>query len=622
MGENMATRKEKMNFTLKRLKGFFTIFRKSKRGMVGVAIIAFFSLLAILAPIITSYAPIYPMWHAGEFPALYGRGPQVASDMCAPYWYKYLPWISRGTLNIEETFYTNLTQAGGRTFQLFGRTGQPAVDSWIILDKRAVQPPKIDVTFPNGTTRVLSFPEEWQWNYRDPAIIKVPDTLLFPERTSLNVTYTSGTDLVENVEPVPDFHFHSNQTFQENWNWNTTLNSIVVKYNNQNGTENDGCIEIAYNPQASDDPSKGTRALLWRRFEYPYWQPPKSFWGYLSTMVAGDPTASVNITVAFYRDGGEEVIPVATYNKTVALGYSDNIVPSTTPEVWALVGAQNPTQTIFPRPANYSLMFAIEFSGNKTTSVHLDNLGWLLYGNTFGLLGTDNDLGYPRDLFSTLVYGTRVSLLVGVLTAVFSTLIGLFLGLAAGYLGGFVDEAIMRIADLFLVIPTLPLFIILIVALSTVTSGPVSFWNIILVLTLFGWMGFARTVRSMVLSLRERTFIEAAKASGASNFYIINRHVLPNVFALVYITLATAVPGAIVTEASLSWLGLGDPLVPSWGKVLYDFESSGVVITKGLTDYWFWMFPACIAIALLATAFILMGFALDETLNPRLRQRR
>jgi peptide/nickel transport system permease protein len=215
-----------------------------------------------------------------------------------------------------------------------------------------------------------------------------------------------------------------------------------------------------------------------------------------------------------------------------------------------------------------------------------------------------------------------VSLVVGVLTALFSTLIGLFLGLVAGYMGGIADEAIMRTADLFLVIPTLPLFIILVVALSMVTRGMVSMWNIILVLTLFGWMGFARTVRSMVLSLRERTFIEAARASGASSFYIINRHVLPNVFALVYITLATAVPGAIVTEASLSWLGLGDPQIASWGKLLYDFESSGVAITRGLTDYWFWMFPACIAIALLATAFILMGFALDETLNPRLRQRR
>jgi len=147
-------------------------------------------------------------------------------------------------------------------------------------------------------------------------------------------------------------------------------------------------------------------------------------------------------------------------------------------------------------------------------------------------------------------------------------------------------------------------------------------WNIIILLTLFGWMSFARSVRSMVVSLRERAFVEAAKAAGAGTMHIINRHILPNVFALVYITLATSVPGAIITEASLSWLGLGNPLIPSWGKILYDFQSSGIATTKGLGEYWFWVFPPCIAIAALATAFILIGYALDEILNPRLRERR
>jgi peptide/nickel transport system permease protein len=155
-----------------------------------------------------------------------------------------------------------------------------------------------------------------------------------------------------------------------------------------------------------------------------------------------------------------------------------------------------------------------------------------------------------------------------------------------------------------------------------VTYGLVSIWNIIIILSFLGWMSFSRTVRSMVLSLRERAFVEAAKAAGASTSYIIFRHILPNVFALVYITLATSVPGAIITEASLSWLGLGDPSVPSWGKTLYDFNVSGIAVSKGLSEYWFWIFPPCIAIMTLAIAFILIGFALDEILNPRLRMRR
>jgi peptide/nickel transport system permease protein len=126
----------------------------------------------------------------------------------------------------------------------------------------------------------------------------------------------------------------------------------------------------------------------------------------------------------------------------------------------------------------------------------------------------------------------------------------------------------------------------------------------------------------MVLSIRERSFIEAAKSAGAGKLHIMTRHIIPNVFTLFYITLATAVPGAIILEASLSWLGLGDPTIPSWGKILYDFNNSGVAVTAGLTQYWFWIFPACIAICILAMAFILVGFALDEILNPRLRERR
>jgi peptide/nickel transport system permease protein len=174
----------------------------------------------------------------------------------------------------------------------------------------------------------------------------------------------------------------------------------------------------------------------------------------------------------------------------------------------------------------------------------------------------------------------------------------------------------MRFADFLLVIPGLPLLIILVTVLGK------SIWNIIGVLIFLGWMGFSRSVRSMVLSLRERPFIESAKAAGAGTMYIIYRHILPNVFALVYISLATSVPGAIISEASLAWLGLGDIDIPSWGILLYDFSATQVGALKSLADYWFWVIPPGIAIALMAMSFILIGFALDEILNPRLRARR
>jgi len=609
----MATRRAKINFAITRFKGFLNTFRKSKRGLAGVLIIAFFAVLAIMAPLLTTNAPIEPMMYRGQFPGLYSRGPQIAYQLCYPAWYKYIPWVQRGPTQNVETFYTNISEFAGKRFQMFGRVGEEATDNVIYLSKTCVQHPQVEATFPNGTSRALIFSEEWVWEEHDPIIIQIPSPPFLPVNTNITVTYDSAADITENMELVKDFHFHSNQSFQEEWESEASTNAISVQYNGVNGTSKDGCIEVKYTPQSTEGTTQTASIVIQRPFEYPYWHPPKIFWGYLSAWVTGTPGCSVNITISFQREDGD-LTTIRQYTKSVSANYSEETISFTIDEA-------RQVQTSFLRPANYSYTIEITFNDNKETTVYLDNAYMILYGNTYGILGTDNDEAYPRDIWSTLVYGTRVSLLVGILSALFGTMIGLFLGLVSGYMGGIIDEGIMRFADLFLVIPTLPLFIILVVALKMV-YGFVSMWNIILVLTLFGWMGFARTVRSMVLSLRERTFIEAAKSSGAGSFYILNKHVLPNVFALVYITLATAVPGAIVMEASLSWLGLGDPTIASWGKLLYDFENSGVAITKGLTEYWFWIFPASISIALLAAAFILMGFALDEILNPRLRERR
>jgi peptide/nickel transport system permease protein len=141
--------------------------------------------------------------------------------------------------------------------------------------------------------------------------------------------------------------------------------------------------------------------------------------------------------------------------------------------------------------------------------------------------------------------------------------------------------------------------------------------NLIILLGVLGWMGFARTVRSQVLSLRERPFIEAAKAAGAGRIYTMTKHILPNVMSLVYVTLATSVPGAVVSEASLSFLGFYDPKVMSWGRMLnaVQFEAQGAF------DKWWWAIPPGLCIALLALSFILIGFSMDEVLNPRLRAR-
>jgi peptide/nickel transport system permease protein len=255
----------------------------------------------------------------------------------------------------------------------------------------------------------------------------------------------------------------------------------------------------------------------------------------------------------------------------------------------------------------------IKFFGKPTvkdaeTTVFIDGLYFRTFGTAWGLLGADKE---GRDLFTQLIYGVRLSLYVGFLASVLGVGLGLIVGLAAGYLGKAVDELLMRLSDALLVIPGLPLLIVLMAVLGA------SINNLIVILGLLGWMGFARTVRSQVLSLRERPFIEAAKAAGAGKVYTMVKHILPNVMSLVYVTLATSVPGAVVSEASLSFLGFYDPNVMSWGRMLnaVQFEAQGAF------DKWWWAVPPGMLIALLAVSFILIGFSMDEVLNPRLRAR-
>jgi len=271
----------------------------------------------------------------------------------------------------------------------------------------------------------------------------------------------------------------------------------------------------------------------------------------------------------------------------------------------------DPAEIIFTQKGYYKVRIEISFKDTKTinkpveATIYIDDLNFRIYGNSYGLLGTDHE---GRDVFAQLLYGSRVSLFVGFIAAGISVLIGLLIGLIAGFIGGVVDEFLMRITDALLVIPSLPLLIVLIAVLSP------SIWNIIIAIGVLGWMGFARTVRAQTLSIKERTFIEAAKASGAGTFYIINHHIIPNVMGLVYVSLATGVPSAIVSEAALSWLGLFDPNIMSWGKMLHDAQN--------FVQLWWWMVPPGLCIALVSLAFILIGFAIDDILNPKLRARR
>jgi peptide/nickel transport system permease protein len=170
----------------------------------------------------------------------------------------------------------------------------------------------------------------------------------------------------------------------------------------------------------------------------------------------------------------------------------------------------------------------------------------------------------------------------------------------------------MRVTDFFLVIPGLPLMIVLAAILTP------HWWNIVLVIALVGWTGTARLVRSQVLAERQKAYVEAARAIGASDLYIIFRHILPNVTPLLFAQISLGVAGSILTEAGLSFLGLTHPSDVSWGRMLMQASGSGAY-SEGA--WWYVFFPG-VCIVLLALSFTLVGYAVDEILNPRLRIRK
>jgi peptide/nickel transport system permease protein len=223
------------------------------------------------------------------------------------------------------------------------------------------------------------------------------------------------------------------------------------------------------------------------------------------------------------------------------------------------------------------------------------------------LLGT-TEVG--ADVFSQLLVGARVSIVVGISAALISGFIGSAVGLIGGYFGGWTDRVIDSFENWFLVLPTLPLMVVLARLLDPSLSV------LIVVIALTSWAGTGRIVRSQVLTLRERAFVERARALGASHWYIIRTHILPNALPLIFANTVLIVAVAILSEAALSFLGLGDPTQISWGTMLENAFSSGAPSAGA----WWYVVPPGLCITILVLAVSLLGFLFEEYINPRLRE--
>ncbi len=259
--------------------------------------------------------------------------------------------------------------------------------------------------------------------------------------------------------------------------------------------------------------------------------------------------------------------------------------------------------------------------GARETAVTASGRG-LEAPSAMHLFGTD-ELG--RDLLNMTIHGARISMSIGLLATTITILVGAVIGVVAGYLGSWVDSALMRVTDFFLVLPTFVLAIILAPVILDIIGVEAEFFGlratllvIVFVIGITSWATTARIIRSQTLSIRERMFVDRARVIGSGSGHIMRRHIFPNVVNLIVAQAVITFAAAVFIETSLAFIGLGDPFAPSWGQLLDSAQSSGA---PGLGAWWY-IAPPATSVVLVVLSFTLVGNALDDILNPKSQVRR
>jgi peptide/nickel transport system permease protein len=318
--------------------------------------------------------------------------------------------------------------------------------------------------------------------------------------------------------------------------------------------------------------------------------PPEIF--ALSGMINADPEKEVNII--WTTPEGQQILETLSGSSVYWINMDGRDMIFKQKLGLPLIGKS--VDHLFPSQGKYSI---------RTEGADHTELVLSLPGGRQGVLGTDQR---GRDVLTLLLYGIRTSLTVGISATIIASLLGLGLGLATGYIGGWFDAFVMRIVDILLSIPTLPIMMVL------AGIWGKGLWQLVLILSIFSWMGTARSVRSLVLTVRESPWVEGLRALGAKRRYIIRRHLVPEAAPILLANVALGVPSAILAEAGLAFLGLSDPRLISWGRMLHEAHSFGA-FTEGA---WWLLLPPGLGIVALCLIFMDIGRYLEEKIDPRL----